>query len=74
MHSRDWFFVLLAFLFPPIPVAVKTGFSCELLLNVILFALFWLPGFIHACYVISKHPTREGRIAVGQDDSEYGAV
>lgn len=56
-------------------MAVKTGFSMELLLNVILCLIFFLPGFIHACYVISKHPYDEGRIVVETSGPDgYGAV
>jgi len=44
--------VILAILFPPIGVALETGFSKTLLLNIVLTILGFIPGIIHALYVI----------------------
>lgn len=77
MHSRDWFLVLIAIFFPPIPVAVKTGCSMDLVINICLCILGFIPGLIHACYIISMYPFREGYAAVGGDGhnhSNYGSV
>ncbi|KAI8854609.1 hypothetical protein BC829DRAFT_380359 [Chytridium lagenaria] len=43
--------ILLALIFPPLLVLIKEGCSCDLLLNVILTLVGWLPGVVHAIYV-----------------------
>ncbi|UJR23514.1 hypothetical protein I4U23_026509 [Adineta vaga] len=47
--------VILAFFIPPLAVYLHQG-SCNntTLINLILTILFWLPGFIHALWVILK--------------------
>lgn len=40
--------VLLSFLFPPAVALIRTGISWDLLLNIILTCIFWIPGVIHA--------------------------
>lgn len=44
--------VILAILFPPVGVALETGLSKTLLLNIVLTILGFIPGIIHALYVI----------------------
>jgi uncharacterized membrane protein YqaE (UPF0057 family) len=44
--------VILAIIFPPLGVALKTGLSGTLLLNVILTILGYIPGIIHALFVV----------------------
>lgn len=57
MHARDWFLVLVAIFFPPIAVWLKRGFfTKDLLINVLLCLLGFIPGLIHALYVVSQHP------------------
>lgn len=46
--------LLLGLLLPPIGVLWKRGVGLALLLNVVLTALFWIPGSIHALWVITK--------------------
>lgn len=43
--------IILSIIFPPIAVFMKRGFSGALLLNILLTALGWLPGVIHAFLV-----------------------
>ncbi|ODV66202.1 hypothetical protein HYPBUDRAFT_153664 [Hyphopichia burtonii NRRL Y-1933] len=76
MHARDWFLVLLAIFIPPIPVAVKRGLSIDLAINIALCILGFLPGLIHACYVISLFPYQEGYTALGDGENHhhYGAT
>ncbi|KAH7400141.1 hypothetical protein BKA64DRAFT_707827 [Cadophora sp. MPI-SDFR-AT-0126] len=45
----------LAVFVPFVPVFIKTGCSCDLLINILLCCLGWIPGVIHAWYVIGKH-------------------
>lgn len=74
MHARDWFMVFLAILLPPLPVAVKTGCSCDLLINILLCVLGFLPGMIHAFYIIAKHPEPEAYVHLEEGSLNYGAV
>ena len=46
--------VIIAFLLPPLAVGLKAGVGGALILNIILTLLFWLPGFLHALYVVLK--------------------
>ncbi|GMR33377.1 hypothetical protein PMAYCL1PPCAC_03586, partial [Pristionchus mayeri] len=44
--------MLLAFFCPPLAVGVHIGCECDLCINFLLTFLLWLPGVIHAWYVI----------------------
>ena len=47
------FFALLAgYFLPPVGVALRRGVSAALLINVVLTVMFWVPGMIHAAWVI----------------------
>lgn len=53
----DCFLVILALIFPPLPVIIKRGLcSCDFLINVCLCILGWIPGTIHAWYIILSSP------------------
>lgn len=53
----DCLLVILAVFFPPLPVCIKRGFcSCDFLINICLCTLGWLPGTIHAWYIIATTP------------------
>ncbi|KAE9961979.1 hypothetical protein BLS_000111 [Venturia inaequalis] len=53
----DLFLCLLAILFPPIAVWVKKGIcSCDSMINIALCCLGFLPGLIHAWYIVSSNP------------------
>lgn len=46
--------ILLAFFLPPLGVFLATGLSVTLLINIGLTVLGWVPGIIHALWVILK--------------------
>ncbi len=46
--------VIIAILLPPLAVGLKAGMGTSLLINIILWILFYIPGLIHALYVILK--------------------
>jgi len=46
--------VIIAILLPPLAVGLKAGFGGTFVLNLILFFLFYVPGLIHALYVVLK--------------------
>jgi len=57
MCSSDLFLGLIAILFPPIAVWVKSGIcSADSLINICLCMLGFIPGLLHAWYIIAKHP------------------
>ncbi|KAM3424357.1 Plasma membrane proteolipid 3 [Cercospora zeina] len=74
MCGSDIFLGLIAILFPPIAVWVKRGIcSADSLINIALCCLAYLPGLLHAWYIISisPDPTYE---QVAQQDAERGTV
>ncbi|ROW16854.1 hypothetical protein VPNG_01525 [Cytospora leucostoma] len=73
MCTGDFFLGFLALLFPPLPVWVKCGLcSADSLLNLLLCMLGYVPGLLHAWYIIAKYPEPVGYY--GEDDSESGRV
>ncbi len=46
--------LILAFFLPPIGVAIKDGFGLSLLINIFLTFLGFIPGVIHALFVILR--------------------
>ncbi|KAI0014447.1 hypothetical protein F4779DRAFT_612737 [Xylariaceae sp. FL0662B] len=55
--SADLFLGFLAILFPPLPVWVKTGLcSADSIINILLCMLGYIPGLLHAWYIIAKFP------------------
>ena len=46
--------VIIAILLPPLAVGLKDGIGFHLFLNIILTLLVWLPGMVHALWVVLK--------------------
>ena len=46
--------IIIAFLLPPLAVAIKSGIGTTFIINIVLTLIFWIPGFIHALLVILK--------------------
>ncbi len=44
--------VILAILLPPLAVYLKTQSATTTVINIVLCILFWIPGLIHALYVV----------------------
>lgn len=53
--------ILLGLLLPPVGVFLTSGISTALLINILLTLLGWLPGSIHALWVILKHDEKLNR-------------
>jgi uncharacterized membrane protein YqaE (UPF0057 family) len=51
--------VLLAVFLPPVAVLLRAGFGLQLLINIVLTIVGWIPGVIHALWVLSSR----GRVA-----------
>ncbi|ORY09635.1 hypothetical protein BCR34DRAFT_486873 [Clohesyomyces aquaticus] len=65
MCGTDCFLMLLSVLFPPIGVWVKRGIcSADSIINIALCCLGFLPGLLHAWYIILQYP----------DPYEYEAI
>ncbi|KAJ5152145.1 hypothetical protein N7492_010440 [Penicillium capsulatum] len=57
MCSSDIFLAVLAVFFPPIAVWVKSGIcTADSIINIALCVLGFIPGLIHAWYIILKYP------------------
>jgi uncharacterized membrane protein YqaE (UPF0057 family) len=46
--------IILAFLLPPLAVALKTGLSSKVLIALVLQLLGHIPGVIYALYILSR--------------------
>ncbi len=46
--------VIIAILLPPLAVGLKEGVGGHLVLSIILTLLFWLPGLLHALYIVLR--------------------
>lgn len=50
--GKDILRIILAIIFPPLGVALQVGFGAQFWLNLLLTLFFWVPGMIHAFYII----------------------
>ncbi|GHE88870.1 YqaE/Pmp3 family membrane protein [Thalassotalea profundi] len=46
--------IILAILLPPVAVFLKSGVGKDLIINIILSCLFFIPGVLHALWLITK--------------------
>lgn len=47
--------IILAILLPPLGVFLQVGFSKHFWLNILLTLLGYIPGIVHAVWVIAKY-------------------
>ncbi|KAF1959996.1 hypothetical protein CC80DRAFT_544449 [Byssothecium circinans] len=52
--TSDILLYFLAIWVPFVPVFLKRGCGADLLINICLCVLGWIPGIVHAWYIISK--------------------
>ena len=52
--DKDILRIILSVLLPPVGVALQVGFSAQFWINVILTLLGYIPGIIHALWVILR--------------------
>ncbi|PPS39600.1 YqaE/Pmp3 family membrane protein [Chroococcidiopsis sp. TS-821] len=50
--------IATAIILPPLGVFLTEGISTAFLINIVLTLLGWLPGSIHALWIIVKHEER----------------
>jgi uncharacterized membrane protein YqaE (UPF0057 family) len=53
--GSDIFKILFAIVLPPLGVFLEVGFTGHFWLNILLTLLGYIPGIIHALYVILRH-------------------
>jgi len=46
--------ILLAIFLPPIAVLLTTGLGLQFLLNILLTLIGWLPGTVHALWLMNR--------------------
>jgi uncharacterized membrane protein YqaE (UPF0057 family) len=52
--------LVFAILLPPLAVFLTTGISTGLVINILLTLLGWVPGIIHALWLVQKTDERRG--------------
>ena len=50
----DLFRIIIAILLPPLGVFLQVGFGGQFFLNILLTILGYVPGIIHAVWIISR--------------------
>lgn len=68
MHYKDWLLVVIAIFIPPLSVWMKRGFTKDFFINLLLFFLGFIPGLIHALYIISYHATDPPSLLVNDEE------
>jgi len=46
--------IIIAILLPPLAVFLKKGVGKDFIINIVLCLFFWLPGIIHALWLLMK--------------------
>ncbi|KAJ6571835.1 hypothetical protein B0H19DRAFT_1255766 [Mycena capillaripes] len=65
MKSTDFLLILVAILCPPIATFLISGCGCDLLISILLSILGYLPGHIHAFWLIYLKVQAEERFGEG---------
>ncbi|EIM82078.1 uncharacterized protein STEHIDRAFT_124889 [Stereum hirsutum FP-91666 SS1] len=66
IKGSDVLLILVAIIFPPATAAFLTGCSCDLLINICLTLLGYIPGHLHAFWLIYKNMKAEDSYGRGQ--------
>lgn len=61
-NEKDVLRILLSMLVPPVGVYFQTGWSLALLVNIVLTSIGYVPGVIHAIWIIVKKGGGRGAI------------
>lgn len=54
---------MMAIILPPVAVFLKKNFGKDLIINVVLCLFFYLPGILHALWVILKEPASPDKVS-----------
>ncbi|KAJ1996504.1 plasma membrane proteolipid Pmp3 [Coemansia thaxteri] len=66
----DVLLIILSILFPPFGALARRGCGADFLINCGLTALGYLPGLIHAWYLICKYPVDDYEMLVDEYPSQ----
>lgn len=76
LTSSDFIKILFAILLPPLAAFIERGLSADFIINIFLTILFWIPGVIHALYLIYRYSfykdTWDGVIWSPKDKALFG--
>jgi uncharacterized membrane protein YqaE (UPF0057 family) len=50
----DFIRIIIAILLPPLGVFLQVGFGLHFWINIVLTLLGYIPGIVHAVYIIAK--------------------
>lgn len=53
-NTNQLLLVIIAILLPPLAVGLKAGIGGALILNIVLTILFYVPGLLHALWVVLR--------------------
>ncbi|KAE8215232.1 hypothetical protein CF327_g1444 [Tilletia walkeri] len=67
--TNDVLLYFIAIFIPPASVFIKRGCGADFWINLLLTILAWLPGLIHAWYIIAKYPDLDRRVVDGSSTS-----
>lgn len=56
---KKFFYVVVAFVMPPAAVIMCDGFKLSLLVNCFFCCCIWIPGMLHAMYIVGKTKFQE---------------
>ncbi|KAI8050612.1 hypothetical protein BDF22DRAFT_695852 [Syncephalis plumigaleata] len=48
--------IAMALVIPPMAVLFRVGFREDVLINIVFSILGFIPGVVHALYIVLKHP------------------
>lgn len=54
MDTNKLLLIIIAIFLPPVAVFLKSGVGKDLIINIILCLCFYIPGILHALWVVTK--------------------
>jgi uncharacterized membrane protein YqaE (UPF0057 family) len=54
MQSSKIISYIIAIILPPLAVFMAKGVGMDLGINIVCCIFAWIPGILHACYIVSK--------------------
>jgi uncharacterized membrane protein YqaE (UPF0057 family) len=52
--AGDFLRILVAILLPPLGVLLQVGFTAQFFINILLTLLGYIPGIVHAVWIIAR--------------------
>ena len=54
MMDNKLVLIIIALLLPPLAVFMKSGAGKDLVINILLCFVFWVPAIVHSLWVVSQ--------------------